>query len=105
MQNSIKMTNKSIDKKYPKCFGELETVFPKTKDGLRNTPDACLDCLHKTACLRSAMRGAGGVKVRGEIVDRAYDSGLMSFFERWSKKKELKRKLKKRIKKVHQRRR
>jgi len=98
------MTNKCIDKKYPKCFGELETVFPKTKDGLRNTPEACLECLHKTACLRSAMRGAGGVKVREEIVDRAYDSGMMSFLERWSKKKDLKRKFKKRIKGVHQRR-
>jgi hypothetical protein len=98
------MTNKCIDKRYPKCFGELDTVFPKAKDGLRNTPDACLECLHKTACLRSAMRGAGGVKVRDEIVDRAYDSGMMSFFERWSKKKELKRKLEKRIKRVHQRR-
>ena len=89
------MTNKRQDKKYPKCFGELETVFPKTKDGLRNTPDACLECIHKTACLRSAMEGAGGVKVREEIVDRAYDSGMMGFIERWSKKKELKRKLKK----------
>jgi hypothetical protein len=41
------------------------------------------------------MRGAGGVKVREEMVDRAYDSGMMSFFERRSKKKGLKRKLKK----------
>ncbi|MGD8982342.1 MAG: hypothetical protein PVF42_12180 [Desulfobacterales bacterium] len=103
-QNSKKMIDKSIDKKYPKCFGELETVFPKTKDGLRNTPEACLDCCHKTACLRSAMRGAGGVKVREEIVDRAYDSGMMSFLERWSKKKQLKRKLKKRFRGEHQRR-
>ena len=89
------MTSRCRDKKYPKCFGELEKVFPKTKDGLRSTPEVCLECLHKTACLRSAMEGAGGVKVREEIVDRAYDSGMMSFVERWSKKKELKRKLKK----------
>ena len=89
------MTSRCRDKKYSKCFGELEKVFPKTKDGLRSTPEACLECLHKTACLRSAMEGAGGVKVREEIVDRAYDSGMMSFVERWSKKKELKRKLKK----------
>jgi hypothetical protein len=47
------------------------------------------------------MEGAGGVKVREEIVDRAYDSGMMSFVERWSKKKELKRKLKKKIKGEH----
>jgi hypothetical protein len=50
------------------------------------------------------MRGAGGVKVREEIVDRAYDSGMMSFLERWSKKKQLKRKLKKRFRWEHQRR-
>jgi hypothetical protein len=98
------MTNTCRDKKYPKCFGELETVFPQTKDGLRSTPEACLRCLHKTACLRSAMAGADGVKVREEIVDRAYDSGMMSFLERWSKKKDLKRKLNKKIKGVHLRR-
>ena len=98
------MTSGCRDKKYPNCFGELEKVFPKTKDGLRSTPEACLECLHKTECLRSAMEGAGGVKVREEIMDRAYDSGMMSFVERWSKKKELKRKLKKRIKGEHQRR-
>lgn len=98
------MTNKCSEQKYPKCFGELETVFPKTNTGLRNTPEACLECLHKTACLRAAMKGADGMKVREEIVDRAYDSGMMSFLERWSKKKELKCKLKKKIKGVHQRR-
>jgi hypothetical protein len=98
------MTSGCRDKKYPNCFGELEKVFPKTKDGLRSTPEACLECLHKTACLRSAMEGADGVKVREEIVDRAYDSGMMSFVERWSKKKDLKRKLKKRNKGEHQRR-
>ena len=98
------MTSRCREKKYPKCFGELEKVFPKTKDGLRSPPGACLECLHKTACLRSAMKGADGVKVREEIVDRAYDSGMMSFVERWSKKKDLKRKLKKRIKDVHLRR-
>jgi hypothetical protein len=98
------MTNNCGDKKYPNCFGELETVFPQTKDGLRSTPEACLECLHKTACLRSAMGGADGVKVREEIVDRAYDSGMMSFLERWSKKKDLKRRLNKKIKGVHLRR-
>ena len=49
------------------------------------------------------MGGADGVKVREEIVDRAYDSGMMSFLERWSKKKDLKRKLRKKFKGVHHR--
>ena len=89
------MTDKCIDNKYPKCFGDLDTVFPKTRDGLRSTPETCLECLHKTACLRAAMQSVDGMKVQEEIVDRAYDSGMMSFLERWSKKKVLKRKLKK----------
>ncbi len=54
-----------------------------------------MSCLHKTACLQSAMEKTGGLKVREEIVDRAYESGMMGFIERWSKKKELQRKLKK----------
>lgn len=96
----ISMTDRIIidenkNKKLPDCFGELETVFPKGKEGLRNSPESCLPCLHKTACLRSAMEKPGGLKVKEEIVDRAYESGVMSFFERWSKKKELRRKSKK----------
>jgi hypothetical protein len=98
------MTSTCQNDKYPECFGELETVFPKTKDGLRHTPDECLECSHKTACLRFAMKGIGGMKVQEEIVDRAYDSGMMSFLERWSKKKALKHRLQKKIKRVDPRR-
>jgi hypothetical protein len=83
------MTKNCTDKNYPDCFGDLEIVFPKGKRGLRNTPKTCLSCLHKTACLGSAMKGAGGLIVREEMLDRAYQSGMMSFFERWSKKKQL----------------
>ena len=35
-------------------------------------------------------KGADAVKVREERIDKAYDSGLMGFFERWSRKKYLK---------------
>ena len=77
------------NKEVPKCFGDLDTVFPQEEDGLRHSPDTCRACAHKTACLRSAMQGGQGLKVREEKVDRAYESGMMSFFERWSKKKEL----------------
>jgi hypothetical protein len=89
------MTEKCVDKKYPDCFGQLEIVFPKGKHGLRNTPQTCLACSQKTDCLRSAMEGAGGLKVREEMLDRAYQSGRMGFFERWSKKKQIKCRLKK----------
>lgn len=88
------MTGKGIYKKRPDCFGDLETVFPKGEDNLRTSPEQCLACRYKTPCLRSAMKGIGGLKVRDEFVDRAYGSGGISFLERWSKKKELSRRLK-----------
>lgn len=75
----------------PVCFADLDTVFPMRPDGLRATPTQCLCCVHKTACLRAAMARSGGVGVRQEMVDRAYQSGVMGFFERWSKKKALDR--------------
>ena len=71
----------------PDCFAQLETVFPMGKDGLRNTPETCLACLHKTECLRMAIQGRDGFKVREEQIDRAYNSGMIGFLERWSKKK------------------
>lgn len=92
------MANKDPDKKFPACFGELETVFPKSRNGLRNTPEACLACRHKTECLKSAIDGIGGLKVREEFVDRAYTSGTIGFMERWSKKKDIQRRLEKKIK-------
>lgn len=79
--------------KYPPCFGTLEEVFPKGKNGLRNSPDKCMICVFKVDCLRSAMTGKNGLVVREEVVDRAYASGLISFFERWSKKKEIQRQI------------
>lgn len=35
------------------------------------------------------MAEKGGLTVREEIVDRAYASGMVGFFERWSRKKAL----------------
>lgn len=75
----------------PICFGVLETVFPMGADGLRASPEECLMCLRKTECLQKAMAGSGGVEVREEILDRAYSSGVVGFFERWSRKKDLHR--------------
>lgn len=78
----------------PVCFGNLGIVFPESGDGLRTSPEACMACLHKTECLRAAMKGTSGISVREAAVDRAYTSGSMGFVERWSKKKELNRRLK-----------
>jgi hypothetical protein len=85
--------NKTDDKK-PNCFGILENVFPKTKSGLRETPESCLlSCQLKTKCLRAAItKSPEAAKVQEERVDEAYDAGMLSFFERWSRKKQLKRK-------------
>ena len=83
------MTSKK--NKLPKCFAHLETVFPMGKDGLRITPDSCLACSHKTECLRAAIQGRDGLKVKEERIDRAYNSGMIGFFERWSKKKAIDR--------------
>ncbi len=81
--------------KYPYCFGKLEEVFSKGDDGLRHTPESCQVCIYKTRCLRSAMEGAEGLSVREEKVDRAYEAGMIGFFDRWSRKKTLHKKRKK----------
>ena len=78
-------------KRLPYCFAQLETVFPMGEDGLRNTPEACLACPHKTECLRMAIQSRDGLKVREEQIDRAYNSGMIGFLERWSKKKAIDR--------------
>jgi len=65
------------------------------KDGLRHTPEDCFPCLHKTDCLRAAIRGKEGLKVHEEHIDRAYESGRIGFMERWSKKKDIHRRKKK----------
>lgn len=80
---------KTGSKDVPACFGDLEAVFPRGEDGLRHSPERCLACKGKTECLRKAMQGREGLRVREETVDRAYSSGMLSFFQRWSRKKEL----------------
>lgn len=79
--------------KRPNCFSDLNKVFPVRPDGLRHTPDICLACSFKTECLRAAMEKKEGLKVYSEKVDRAYRSGVIGFLERWSKRKELHRKI------------
>jgi hypothetical protein len=76
---------------YPHCFAVLEKVFPMGENGLRQTPERCMVCLYKVDCLRTAMGKSDGFKVREEMIDRAYSSGVMSFFERWSQKKDIHR--------------
>jgi hypothetical protein len=77
------------EKEYPYCFGKLDTVFPPGEDGLRHTPESCMVCFCKTECLRAAIKGPEGIKVKAERVKRAYRSGTIGFIERWSRKKAL----------------
>ena len=77
------------DSSPPKCFGDLETVFPLCDDGLRETPPSCMRCEHKTECLRTAIGKASGYAVREEMVDRAYRGGVIGFLQRWSQKKNI----------------
>ncbi|CCK81660.1 MULTISPECIES: hypothetical protein [Desulfobacula] len=80
----------------PECFGILEKVFPMTDKGLRQTPDECFyHCPLKTNCLQHAMATKAGVQVEEEIIERGTQSGVMNFFERWSRKKQVHRKKKK----------
>jgi hypothetical protein len=83
-------------KKYPDCFGDLKKVFPMGEDGLRHTPRDCLACLHKTLCLRAAIRGREGFAVKEEHLERSYQAGTVGFFERWLRKKDIHRRRKKR---------
>ncbi len=82
------------DNNLPQCFGVLETVFPVGQDDLRSSPASCMSCPHKTECLKSAIRTKEGFKVKDDFIDRAYESGMMRFMERWSKKKHLNRMIK-----------
>jgi hypothetical protein len=78
----------------PKCFGDLDTVFPKGEDDLRHSPETCVQCDHKTECLTTSMKNKSGLKFQEEMVDRAYRLKKISLFERWSKKKTLHQKRK-----------
>ena len=84
--------------KLPDCFGNLEKVFPMTQSGLRQTPDGCFfHCPVKTRCLQQAMATRDGIQVEEEIIDRGSKSGMMNFFERWSRKKQVHRHKQKKI--------
>ncbi len=73
----------------PECFGNLEKVFPMGPNGLRQTPEDCFfHCPVKTKCLQQAMATKDGVQVEEEIIQRSTKAGAMTFFERWSRKKQ-----------------
>jgi hypothetical protein len=79
----------SDTQKRPGCYADLEKVFPLREDGFRVSPIECLQCTHKTECLRAAIGEASGFSVREEMIDRAYRGGVIGFFQRWSQKKSI----------------
>jgi hypothetical protein len=87
-----KITMPKKEEQYPYCYGKIENVFPVSDDGLRASPAHCGPCLYKTQCLRSAMQTPHGTKVKQEALNRAHRSGMIGFWERWSKKKLLEQK-------------
>ena len=84
-------SSRTRKKERPACFGIIENVFPEGSDGMRHSPESCMVCHCKTDCLRAAMEKNEGLHVREEYVDRAYDSGMIGFLDRWSRKKKLHR--------------
>ncbi len=90
--NADNQINSKSDK--PDCFGILEKVFPMTALGLRQTPDYCFNfCPVKTQCLEYAMTTKKGIQLEEEIIERGTKSGAISFLERWSRKKQVYKKL------------
>ena len=85
-----------IDKKdeRPACFGILDNVFPNGGNGMRVTPESCFPCYFKTDCLKKAAEGNDGLKIQEEKIDRAYESGMIGFLERWSRKKFIQQRIK-----------
>lgn len=90
------MDDKEKENRYgerPYCYGKLDLVFPMGKNGFRESPESCFPCIFKTACLRQAMSSRDGLKVRVEMVDRAYEAGWMGKLKRWSSRKALNRQM------------
>lgn len=73
------------------CFGILDRVFPKGKEGLREVVPACLECPDKKSCLQAALQTEEGFRLRREVLDRSPAEGLMGRLKRWSERKELSR--------------
>ncbi|MCF8070306.1 MAG: hypothetical protein K9L30_17120 [Desulfobacterales bacterium] len=82
------------DEQKPECFSCLDKIFPMGENDFRSTPVSCEPCPYKLECLKAAIDGPDGLKLKEEYIDRAYKSGLIGFVERWAKKKAIRRKMK-----------
>ncbi|NLA74773.1 MAG: hypothetical protein GX846_04780 [Deltaproteobacteria bacterium] len=73
------------------CYGVLDKVFPRGKEGLRAVPSVCLDCPERLMCLKTAIRTKEGLEMRSENLKRMPAMGMLDRIKRWSQKKELSR--------------
>lgn len=91
LRNPLKLECNNMNANNLQCFGDLDQVFPMTADGLRHSPEKCMQCPEKTSCLKTALTGQKQNTVAEEKLQRAYQSGNISFFQRWLAKKTLHR--------------
>lgn len=77
-----------------RCFGVLKRVFPVSDSGLREVPSSCFECPDRVRCLQQALKTREGLKMQVERLDRAEASGMIGRLKRWSRKKELSRRMK-----------
>ena len=78
----------------PKCFGQINTVFPMGPGGLREVAAECWPCVDRVECLRAAVASPeGGDALAGEMAKREQDhtGGVAGFYKRWSRLKSHKR--------------
>lgn len=74
----------------PQCFGDLNKVFPLNEEGIRQSPEDCIQkCSYKKECIIDALEKDSNRQREHEMVDAAYESGNINFFSRWAKKKSL----------------
>jgi hypothetical protein len=71
----------------PKCFGDLQRVFPPGGEGLRRVAAGCWDCDHRVECLRVAASGQGRETLYEEKALRGDPEGVAGFMRRWSRRK------------------
>ena len=76
------------------CFGVLDKVFPKGKEGLREVVPACFQCPERTPCLRAALSTKEGLEMRAKNLERVEEGGWIGGLKRWSLKKALSRQIK-----------
>lgn len=78
----------------PACFGDMEKVFPRGADGLREVPKDCWDCEERVDCLKAAVGSADARREMDEDMARREQEmtgGVTGFLRRWSRLKSQRR--------------